>query len=188
MSGQTLNEAAEWIDQAWGLLTRASVDRRSAWRTPALATVEKGAGLPRVRTVVLRRVDVSARQLWIHTDRRSNKWRDLAECGRAELMFWDPKPQRQLRLACHIEPCPNGGEAWATMSPAARRTYGIAPGPGAPIPHAKAYYFEQHSAEAQFGVLLCSALSADLLELHPDGHRRARQGYEGEGLASWVAP
>lgn len=170
----------------WQQLARATQDRHHAWRTPALATVD-AEGLPEARTVVLREVDAAQRRLWIYSDARAAKVAQLQRQPQATLLAWSPRLHWQLRLRLRVT-LHTGGLAlssrWARvkLSPSVG-DYLSAHAPGEPltdpVPPPPA------AERAHFAALEAEVLQIDWLELHRDGHRRAR--FDGHG-ACWLQP
>lgn len=197
----TLDEvrAAIWQD-----LRRAPRDRFHAWRTPVLATVAVGDDGPQAdaRTVVLREVDEDANTLTVFTDARSAKATQLQHHPAATLVMWSPRLGWQLRCRVRCELAVDGlrvSSRWARvkLSPAAQDYLSPLP-PGAPLPTDPALAMASHDAPASgaiasggaaprdhFAVITAHLDAIDWLELHPDGHRRAR--FDARGGA-WLQP
>lgn len=91
-----LNEYKGLNDQLWSELEQAVTDRQHGWHTPVLATVDAD-GLPDARTVVLRAADRAHQTLKVFTDQRSPKVVQLQANPQAQLVFWCPNRQWQLR-------------------------------------------------------------------------------------------
>ena len=165
--------AADITDRIWSELHTACSNKQHAWRSPVLASVDKD-GFPRARTVVLRAVDTPAQQLIFFTDQRSPKVQELKACSRAEIVFWSPSLQWQLRAAVVVEVQTQGSkvdQAWARIknSPAAT-DYLHQTLPGA----------TQEAESHHLCLLLALVKHLDWLELAPQGHRRLRiQGTQG---------
>ena len=60
------------LAHAWAMIGRGVADRRSAFHTPVVATVDE-TGAPSQRVMVLRAADSAARTLRLHTDQRFGK-------------------------------------------------------------------------------------------------------------------
>ena len=60
------------LSECWHLLSDGASDPQHDFHTTALATTHAGFGCT-LRTVVLRKVDPAARELWFYTDLRSRK-------------------------------------------------------------------------------------------------------------------
>ncbi len=146
---------------------------------------------PRVRTVVLRRVDGDPGQLVFHTDRRSPKFRELSDDPRLAWHFYARELKLQLRL---------GGTAtlhtdddladtqWARSRPSSRECYRAALGPGTALA-ADGPVDISGDGRAHFAVVAGRLTTLDWLFLRHQGHRRARfaraaAGWRGE----WIAP
>jgi len=164
-------DAAVWIE-----LSRAARDKAHAWRTPVLATVDGSATAPRAdaRTVVLREADEASRRLVFFTDSRSPKAAQVASHPGATLVFWSPAMNWQLRCDVRLSIAVDGAEVegrWMRIqSSAAASDYLSFASPGAPIDGRPRPPLDQ----PHFAVVTAQVQSIDWLELHPDGHRRAR--------------
>jgi pyridoxamine 5'-phosphate oxidase len=185
---ELLNEIAAAV---WRELAAAAQDPGHGWRLGVLATHDDHAG-PDARTVVLREVDAGAHRLAIYTDARSAKRQQLALDPRAVLVCWSEALgwQLRLRLACELRS--EGLEVssrWARLRqrPSARDYLApLAPGSmlaAAPAPPAQAASVSEE--RTHFALIEARVLSIDWLELHPDGHRRAR--FDADG-ARWLQP
>ena len=103
------------IHQAcWQQLAACTADKAHAWRVLGLATAD--GGLPDLRSVVLREVDVPARTLMFFTDARSPKVGQITAQPQATLLAWSPvlgwqlrlrvRPQLRLRLRLRLQLLP----------------------------------------------------------------------------------
>ncbi|MEL6547995.1 MAG: pyridoxamine 5'-phosphate oxidase family protein, partial [Myxococcota bacterium] len=122
------------VEEIWKKLGRASVDRRSPWRTPVVAT--SGAEGAEARVVVLREVDAVGRRLCFHTDARSSKYAQLKSSDRLVWVFWDPRGQVQLRVKCATRLYHRDEIArahWNTQGEGARALFALPGTPGAPL-------------------------------------------------------
>ena len=195
-----MTELASLRAEIWAALSAAARDRAAPMRTPALATAAAD-GAPQARTVVLRNVAPEAARLEIHTDIRSAKADALRHDPRAELVFWDPARQWQIRVSGRVEILANGpaaDAAWAAIPDTSRHNYGDStppgtrlrtlnthPSPATPSPP------DANAARAAFALLRLQAARLDWLHLAADGHRRAHLLYGEDGAggeAYWVAP
>ena len=178
------------IDTAlWRELSRAVRDRHHAWRFATLATVSAQAdGVhPEARTVVLRDCDRDARSLLIYTDARSAKAQQAERRPQGVLVLWSPGLGWQLRLHVALVLHTSGlqvSSRWAQLklTPAAQDYLAPLP-PGTPLDTGAAP--PDRDSRDHFAVLECQVQSTDWLELHRDGHRRAR--FDAEG-ARWITP
>ena len=176
------------IEQAlWAELGRALHERGHAWRTLALATVEcsaEGQARAAARSVVLRDVQASRRQVLFYTDTRSVKVVQLQQQPHGTLLAWSPALSWQLRLEVSLTVAAEGLEVssrWAQvqLSPGAQDYMAALP-PGTPV----GQFAPERSSRAHFGVVTAQVTAMDWLELHASGHRRARFDAQGaRGLA-----
>lgn len=123
------------LAEAFGLFARGVADRRSAFRTPTMATV-RSDGTPSLCTMVLRRFSPTARCLMLHTDQRSSKLPDLAAMLRVVVHVYDAHAALQIRLTAAAK-IHTGDDiahaAWAASAPSSRVGYAVSPAPGTEI-------------------------------------------------------
>jgi hypothetical protein len=175
-------DSLEAIEAAvWQELAAAPHDPQHGWRTPVLATAD--GPLADARTVVLRHADRALRELTFFTDSRAGKVAQVEAQPIATVVAWSPALGWQLRLRAQLEVQRDGlavSSHWARLklSPAAQ-DYLSALAPGSVLDNALGARGER----AHFALIVASVLSIDWLELHPDGHRRAR--FAG-GHAVWL--
>ncbi len=177
-------ESLHLIERAcWRELERATREREHGWRVMTLATVDG----PRAdaRSVVVREAVEAQRRLRFYTDDRSAKVRQLRACPEAMLVGWAPALNWQLRLQVQLALEDDGLEVssrWAQvkLSPSAHDYLAALP-PGTPVDR----YTPERGSREHFAVVRAEVLAIDWLELHPDGHRRAR--FAG-GTATWLTP
>lgn len=177
-------------------LARAVQSRHDAWHLMAVATVAAD-GSPRVRTVVLRRFDAAARVVHFHADARSPKVAEIRERPGVQLMLYDPVARLQARIsataAVHV-----GDDAaragWDASQPMSRACYAATLGPshelieGQMVPVLLPGQFDEAEAFANFAVIACAVETIDVLELHADGHRRARLDWVGAWAMTRLTP
>ncbi len=190
------------LDQAWTLWVRGGADRRSAFHTPVVATVDEG-GFPQARVMVLREADAASRSLRFHTDARSQKVQDLAAGGMITVLGYDPAAKIQLRVRGSGTILAQGDVvdmAWARTSLPSRKCYLAEPGPGSvsrlPTSGLMADYEtrdpsleESLPARAHFSVLMVTVASLEWVYLAAQGHRRARFDWDGISWSkSWLIP
>ena len=175
-------EAAVWRE-----LASALRDKAHPWRTAVLATADGMA--PDARTVVLREIDVDERRLRVYTDERAGKVTQLRKHPLGTLVMWSPELGWQLRCRVRLGVQASGlavSSRWAQirLSPAAQDYLSPVP-PGTELPQSGEAPEGQTLAREFFAVMEAELLSLDWLELHRDGHRRAR--FDGDG-ARWLQP
>jgi len=168
----------------WQELQQAALQPGHEWRTMALATIEDEVA--QARTVVLREVDSTARELVFFTDARSPKVAQVQARPVGTMLCWSSRISWQLRLRVHLEVQTSGlkvSSRWARLklTPAAQDYLSPLP-PGSPV----AERFEpERATRSHFAVVTARVLSIDWMELHADGHRRAHFGPDG---AQWLQP
>lgn len=165
----------------WNELAAAPADKQHPWRTAVLATTDGDLG--DARMVVLRAVDVVKRRVTIYTDIRAGKVAQLAAYPVGTLVLWSPALCWQLRLRVQLQAHGDGLEVsshWARLklSPAADDYLSALP-PGSALDNALGARGER----AHFALIVAKVQSVDWLELHAQGHRRARFG---DGNATWL--
>jgi len=189
-------------DLVWRLLADGAERAQSPWHTAVLGTV--CGGLPRIRTVVLRRVMAERRLLVCHTDRRSPKVGQIGAAAGLAWLFYDPIHKLQLRVSGQgrvlDDDDPLASEQWARSRVGSRRCYlaPLAPGTPSDIPQSglpnapldDSLTPEQSEAgRVNFAVVACEAATMDILQLGARGHLRIQLTWSpGGNEAGWVAP
>lgn len=84
-------------ENCWTLLHGGASSRKSAMHQAAIATAVDGMAL--MRTVVLRRVDMTGKRLFLHTDLRSKKMNDFERGDSLSWLFYDQSVATQIRLS-----------------------------------------------------------------------------------------
>jgi pyridoxamine 5'-phosphate oxidase len=185
-----LNPLNAWHDQLWNALTRAPLDKHSAFRNATLCTVDKG--VPQARIVVLREVDRKVRRLSFFTDARTPKLPQLRSQPQVQWLFWDPRVSLQLRISATAsieEDAAEVARRWARVGagPAAADYLSLAV-PGQELAEASEAVLPGSGAQNHFCVVHTSVQAIDALQLSRSGHRRARFAYDAAGACkpSWL--
>jgi pyridoxamine 5'-phosphate oxidase len=168
----------------WRELQAAPRDKQHPWRAPVLATTDGEVG--DARTVILREADQARAALLMYSDARAGKVAQVAAHPQGTLVMWSPALGWQLRIRVHLQTVTDGLELsshWARLklSPAAN-DYLSSQAPGNPLDHALVARGER----AYFALLQARVLSIDWLELHAQGHRRAR--FDNDTTPRWLQP
>ncbi len=188
-----MTELGSALQHCLAMLGRGVSDRRHAFHTPTLASVDAN-GLPQARTLVLRGFDPAGRVLRFHTDRRAGKFADVSANPAVCVHTYDPKSALQLRLAGTArlllpETDALARQAWEASQEMSRRCYAITPGPGevidAPLPAPP----DAQAGIGNFAVLCVAVSRLEFLWLHASGHRRAAYDWHGDVCeARWLVP
>ncbi len=186
----------EVLDVAWSLIEAGVSDRRSSFHLPTVASISSD-GLPSMRTVVLRGVDVTRRALRFHTDCRSAKFSELSVDSRIALHFYDASIKTQIRLEAtaelHVED-PLAVAAWEASRPFSRLCYATDIGPGVEVASPPAAPTlkdaKRDSGFGNFCLVIAAVNQLEWLHLAAAGHQRAAFNWCGEGppSARWLAP
>lgn len=165
----------------WRELADAARDQQHPWRTAVLATTD--GEMADARTVVLRGTDSVAQKLTLFSDARAPKVAQLNAHPLGTLVMWSPALGWQLRLRVHLQAVTDGlavSSNWARLRlSSAAHDYLSAQAPGSVLASALGTRAER----AHFALITADVLCVDWLELHAEGHRRAR--FEG-GNANWL--
>ncbi len=177
-------ESLHMIERAcWIELGHAAHDREHPWRVMTLATAD-GAGAD-ARCVVLRDVNAATQELVFYTDGRSPKVAQMRANPHGMLVGWWPRPGWQLRLRVTLDIQTAGldvSSRWAQvkLSPAAQDYLAALP-PGTAVDR----YQPERGSREHFAVVTAHVDQIDWMELHADGHRRARLAGD---ASTWLTP
>ncbi|MCG6122414.1 MAG: pyridoxamine 5'-phosphate oxidase family protein [Microvirga sp.] len=190
------DDLGETLAHAWACLVRGVNDRRSPFHTPSVATIGLD-GRPRMRTVVLRGADPTARTLRFHTDLRGRKVAEIARDPRVALHGYDARAKLQIRAEGHAVIHADDAvadDAWAGSRSMSRACYAVAPAPGAPIETGGAFTLpsDDHEIDAgrdNFSAALIHVERIETLYLDHAGHRRAVFDVAAaDGSGRWITP
>jgi hypothetical protein len=166
-------DSLHMIERAcWRELDQAARDRQHGWHVMTLATVDGTRA--DARSVVMREANEAARQVLFYTDHRSAKVAQIAACPEGVLVGWCTRTSWQVRMQVRLQVQTSGLEVssrWAKvkLSPSAQDYLAALP-PGTPVDR----YQPERGSRDHFAVVVAEVQSIDWLELHTDGHRRAR--------------
>ena len=182
MAASAPDLAAMGAAKAWswlaGELTAAVGSARHGLHLLTLATVGDD-GAPAARTVVLRRVDASGREIRLHSDVRSPKVATIRRRPAVALHWYEPDLRIQVRIAAtatvhHGDPV--AAESWAATQAMSRASYTTPHAPGTLLdsfPEAPAKPADGDDAGLDhFAVISCRFDTVELLSLHASGHQR----------------
>lgn len=190
------------LESLWDRLERAADRPSEAFRRLSFGTVRAQA--PRVRSVILRRVEPGERRLSFHTDRRSEKVTEIRSNERAAWHGWDPERRIQIRLrgqaTIHVDDrvC---DELWSSQAPRSLVHYCQetppgqvmeTPGGGEGTQSDESLTHEDVArGRPNFAVVRTSIDSIDWLRLRRKGDLRARFRFNRRRRAfegAWIAP
>jgi hypothetical protein len=179
---------AIWSKLASWLL-QGSLYAKHEFHWPCVATVD-AHGQPDARIVVLRHFLSKERLLTFHTDIRSKKIAQIRKSPSVVFLFHDHHSRLQVR--CFTEAVVHHQSDIAThefdqLSAFTQASY-TSPAPGEPEAHDAPFAypppppFDRAVALANFAAVQCRIQEVDALELHTQGHRRARLTWPNEQL------
>lgn len=186
----------------WMRLVRGGADRRSAFHTPVVASVD-AEGVPQQRVMVLRKCVEADATMRFHTDLRSAKVGEMGTRARVNVLGYDPAAKIQIRASGMAIVTGTGDiadAAWLASSPSSRRCYLTRYGPGSvtdkPISGLPASLesrvperSETEAGRINFAVLTVTLDTLEWLYLAHDGHVRARFAHEnGVWKGQWLIP
>lgn len=177
-------ESLHMVERAcWRELDRASLDRTHGWRVLTLATI--GAERAEARSVVLRESNEESKTLLFYSDARAPKVAQMRQHPLATLVAWSPTLGWQIRLEVSLSVEDEGLDAssrWARlkMTPSAQDYLSPLP-PGTPV----SKFTPERGSREHFAVVTATVTGMDWLELHAEGHRRAK--FDADG-AHWLTP
>lgn len=191
------------LDECWHLLGDGAADPQHDFHLAALGSAHASFGCA-LRTVVLRRVDPAARQLWFYTDLRSRKIGEIEADPRVALLFHALSDDTQLRVQADATIHRRDAvaeRAWRALKPRQRRDYLVSGPRGLPwawptsglpteLESRDPSTAESEAGRLNFAVIVCHVRQIDWLYLTPYGHRRAVFVWtrEGQLRTSWLVP
>ena len=202
-TGVTINNIVYTLEDldkdCWFRLLNGSIKSKDDFHTASVATMQQGE--ISLRTVVLRKVLPLEKQLYFHTDIRSNKWQELQQCNRISILFYNEVAKMQLRIkgiaTLHYEAAITE-TAWQKTGVTSRRSYLTIAPPSSSVEFPtsgldETYALrnpteeESEAGKKHFGVVSIQAHSLDWLWLHHAGHRRAFFNYQTKE-SRWLIP
>ena len=189
-------------ENCWTLLHGGASSRKSAMHQAAIATAVDGMAL--MRTVVLRRVDMTGKRLFLHTDLRSKKMNDFERGDSLSWLFYDQSVATQIRLSGKVILHHQDSlcrEHWDKTGHHSRRYYMSETAPSVAFdepftglnPALTSYAYTLEESEmglANFVVVETEISWMEWYYTHHTGNRRAVFRYAEGSLkeASWLSP
>jgi pyridoxamine 5'-phosphate oxidase len=186
---------------SWQRLSKGSLSSKNDFYLPVVGTIK--ANQTTLRTVVLRKVWPSEKQLAFHTDIRSDKINDLVTNPSVSWLFYSKTHRLQLRLMSKATIHTNDDiteTAWLQTSPSSRKCYLSNPKPGSVSPQVSSGLpdfmtnrdpteEESRPGKINFAVIITKVESLEWLWLNKKGHRRAIFEYENTNYnGQWLIP
>ena len=178
-------QLSDFINQALKNIQRGAVDRKSKFRFPVLASFNDISVSQRI--VIARKFNEEQKSLVIFTDEKSQKFKELKNNARCNLLFWDfgKKMQISVNGLAHILSKEDAQKYWQNVSDIQKKDYQINPPPKSIIEAHNAYEFD--ASLNRFTVIEIFFQELDILVLSNNGHQRAN--YNLKTLEqSWVTP
>ena len=186
----------------WMRLLNGSLKYKDALHNPVVANINQHG--VNMRTVVLRAVNTTNKQLVFHTDIRSGKWNELQQHNNISWLFYDAPGKIQIRLsgtATLHQDDEVAEKAWTTSTMSSRKIYLGETGPSviavSPVSGLPAAFEandptpeESRAGRKNFGIVITSVTWMEWLWLNSKGHRRAGFKYfeDGSFSADWLIP
>jgi hypothetical protein len=182
------------LTQVWTKLGQACNDTVDPWHTPVLGTLN--GNRPALRTMVIRAVESTSRNLVCYSDIRAAKVRQMLDYPVAEWLFYDTQQGVQLRASGkttvhnqnHVTKA-----AWKSKPVMNHLPYvsPLPPGTGLPasLPSNLPDLKEHELAYQNFAVIVTTIHLFDLLLLGESKDRRAAFSWDGEQFSpTWMVP
>lgn len=187
----------------WNALATGAGQQRSPLTMWQAATnglglgIGAAAGMPQVRTVVLRDADRQGGSISFHTDARSAKVAELRADPRIALIGLDLDNLLQIRLEGRAQICADEAERrtiWNAARPHTLILYRTPFAPGTPLDTPEAGHVQEQGGDdgyANFCVIRVLLDKLEYLDISPGGHQRAVFRHNGKGddwRGAWIAP
>ncbi|WMN10986.1 pyridoxamine 5'-phosphate oxidase family protein [Marivirga salinae] len=171
-----------------GALNQAGNDKRSAFRYIILNTISEG--IPNTRYVVLRKFKTDSQELFIFTDYRSNKIREIKENPFASVLAYDQQNKCQIKLKGKINIHHQdeiADDLWDSVEDG-QESYNTKSQPGKKVDSLNdAHQMKNDYDDKYFAVLIMKVSKAEILQLKGDGHIRAFLDFESDE-SSYLVP
>lgn len=195
---EVFQELHQIKEAVWAELTKASHQKKHAWRTPVMGNLSDNR--VRLRTIVLRKSDTHSQSLRFYTDKRSAKWPAVLDGSVFSLLFWDPRKSWQV----HAQGKPRildtemAEQIWSGLPVYSRSSYATLAAPGSELQQASdglpEGYFDREREEtayalASFAVFELVVDYFEFLQLNRNGHRRAKFSWQNDDWKGhWIVP
>ncbi len=198
MQNESLDEV---LASCWRMIEQGATDRKHAFHLMNVATLSVQS-TPRIRTVILRALNLNERSVMFHTDMRSDKIFELGQNNHIAAHFYDSAAKIQVRLeGTALVHAGNtlARQRWDASRKMSRMCYSIFPKPGTIIDKSDSYIQDdiitvtaQKEEEnfASFAVVDIKITALDWLYLDAKGHKRAEFLWDDfdDKHQNWVVP
>ncbi|MCF8262796.1 MAG: pyridoxamine 5'-phosphate oxidase family protein [Melioribacteraceae bacterium] len=189
------------ITQLFEKLKLGAEKANHEFHTFSFATIYNS--VPKIRTVVLRKVDIEKGEIIFHTDIRSGKIAEIAENPMVSCLFYSRLLREQIRIEGNAKIFTKGElfeKQWLNSLPNSRKCYLAENAPSSkidkPISTIPEKFSkrnptsgESESGKKNFAVVTIKIEKIDWLYLRSGGHIRALFRKEGnDWLSNWLVP
>lgn len=177
--------------KVWSLLSEGVKSYKNPFHFGTVANIQ--AGIPELRTVILRKVLGEEKKLFFHTDIRSTKVDFIQKNPAMSWLFYDENSRLQLRmLASATVHFKNevADQGWAASALSSKLTYSISNAPGTKLEAPVAVNINEKNpppelidfASSHFSVIETQISKLDVVFLHHRGNRRVIVDYASKEL------
>lgn len=160
---------------------------KNHWLKKGVLTTTSKTGIPSARMVVVRGINEKI-ALEIHTDSRSNKVLDLQVNPNAEILFYDPLTEIQLKCFGAVKIIRSGplaDAAWEKIPESSKKQYTTLLAPGTVIENTAVV---EYKSQRHFCIITLETKVLEYLKLG-DPHQRVRWSLKnGQGILESLVP
>ncbi len=174
------------LDHAWASMVHGSVDKKSAFSTPCVATIERtsdGNYLPQQRTLILRNADQKNLLLRFYTDNRSLKIPQIRASTGTSILFYSAPQHLQIRLNGAAQLRTEDAlclQLWNNLAPHGRSSYLSLAAPGTACASLVDCAKQIAHLPTHFCVMDVQIAEIETLYLHRSGNQRASFKYDAQ--------
>lgn len=169
-------------------LVRAGNDKNSGFRFITLNTIADD--FPNSRYVVLRKFESENNEVFIYTDYRSNKIKEIRENPSVSVLAYDKQKRFQIKLKAEakIHHQDDISEVHWSLLQGGKESYNTKNQPGEVTDSLqKAHQMKNEINDQYFAVLKLQLIQAEVLQLNKEGHIRALFDFR-DNTASFLVP
>jgi pyridoxamine 5'-phosphate oxidase len=168
---------------AWACMVRGSVDKKSAFSSPCVATIaigEDGSFMSQQRTMILRSADEQTKTLRFYTDSRSPKMLQIQTSANTSVLFYAPTAHLQIRVQGTTQLRMNDvlcTQMWNNLAAHGRTSYLSLAAPGTACAALEDCKLESENTPTHFCIMDVQIAEIETLYLHRNGNQRASFKY-----------